>query len=305
MNNICVLLVLLIPLLPGFLYGQPGSHVAITKDIVYRKVDGKELKLDIGKPEGSGPFPVVLFFHGGGWQQGNKSHMHKWIRRFVEQDYVGVAVAYRFAPEHRWPSQIEDAKEAVRFLRAHAAQYNIDPQRVGVMGESAGGYLALMLGVTDPKDSLEGESQFPEVSSAVQGVVSYFSATDFTVPRKELSPELKQEMLNYYKKPLDQVLRDFTGATSKDDPRLTRISVLPYVDEQDAPVLMFQGDMDPFVSLDHGLEIEKEIGRSRSATRTCCRQRGWPWIYRSRPGEDDSTDDDFSGTYSSAGREMN
>jgi acetyl esterase/lipase len=259
MNKICVLLVLLTLLLPGFLYGQPGSDAAITKDIVYRKIDGKELKLDIGKPEGSGPFPVVLFFHGGGWQQGNKSHMHKWIRKFAERGYVGVTVAYRFAPEYRWPSQIEDAKEAVRFLRAHAAEYNIDPQRVGVMGESAGGYLALMLGVTNLKDSLEGESQFPEVSSAVQGVVSYFSATDFTTPRKELSPELKQEMLNYYKKPLDQVLRDFTGATSKDDPRLTRISVLPYVDENDAPVLIFQGDMDPFVSLEHAIKLKKKL----------------------------------------------
>jgi acetyl esterase/lipase len=259
MNKICVLLVLLTLLLPGFLYGQPGSDVAITKDIVYRKIDRKELKLDIGKPEGSGPFPVVLFFHGGGWQQGNKSHMHKWIRKFVEQGYVGVTVAYRFAPEYRWPSQIEDAKEAVRFLRAHAAEYNIDPQRVGVMGESAGGYLALMLGVTDLKDSLEGKSQFPEFSSAVQCVVSYFSATDFTAPRKELSPELKQDMLNYYNKPLDQVLTDFTGATSKDDPRLTRISVLSYVDENDAPVLIFQGDMDPFVSLEHAIKLQKKL----------------------------------------------
>lgn len=254
-----LLLLLSILLLPCALYAQAPSTVAITKDIVYRKVDGKELKLDIGKPDGSGPFPVVLFFHGGGWQQGDKSHMHKWIRRFVERGYVGVAVAYRFAPAYRWPSQIEDAKEAVRFLRAHATHYNIDPERVGVMGESAGGYLALMLGVTNPKDSLEGESQFPGFSSAVQGVVSYFSATDFTAPRKELSPELKQEMLNYYNKPLSQVLTDFTGATSKDDPRLKRISVLPYVDANDAPVLLFQGDMDPFVSLDHALKLKKKL----------------------------------------------
>ena len=254
-----LLLLVCILFLPCALYAQEPSTVAITKDIVYSKKDGKELKLDIGKPDGSGPFPVVLFFHGGGWQQGDKSHMHKWIRRFVERGYVGVAVAYRFAPAYRWPSQIEHAKEAVRFLRAHAPHYNIDPERVGVMGESAGGYLALMLGVTNPKDSLEGESQFAEFSSAVQGVVSYFSATDFTAPRKELSPELKQEMLNYYKKPLSQVLTDFTGATSKDDPRLKRISVLPYVDENDAPVLLFQGDMDPFVSLDHALKLKKKL----------------------------------------------
>src|SRR5690606_28055740 len=107
---------------------------------------------------------------------------------------------------------------------------------IGVMGESAGGYLALMVGVTSPDDGLEGATELSEFSSRVQSVVSYFSATDFTTPRKELTPALKQAMLDYYNKPLEQVRMDFTGSTD-----LKKISVLPYVDACDPPVLIFHG----------------------------------------------------------------
>jgi acetyl esterase/lipase len=113
--------------------------------------------------------------------------MHKWIRTYASLGYVGVSVAYRFAPQFKWPAQVQDVKTAVRYLRAHAGELDIDPAHIGVMGESAGGYLALMLGVTSPGDSLEGKSDYPELSSSVQAVVSYFSATDFTLPGEPLN----------------------------------------------------------------------------------------------------------------------
>ena len=179
------------------LKGQTPSEVSITKDIVYGHTGGVDLKLDIGYPKGKGPFPVILFFHGGGWQQGDKWHMHRWIQKFASSGYAGVAVGYRFAPEFKWPSQIQDAKTAVRYLRAHAKELNIDPNRIGAMGESAGGYLALMLGVTSPPDGLDGENEYAEFSSRVQAVTSFFSATDFTLPPTQLTPEKDEEMLKY------------------------------------------------------------------------------------------------------------
>lgn len=250
---------------PTVSFGQSSAETVIRKDIVYSHAAGQELKLDIGYPDGEGPFPAVLFFHGGGWQQGNKSHMHKWIRKFVSSGYVGVSVAYRFAPEFKWPSQIEDAKEAVRYVRAHAKEFKIDPAHVGVMGESAGGYLALMVGVASPKDSLEGKSELRECPDNVQAIVSYFSATDFTATRQKLTPALEQEMQNYYKKSLPEVLADFTGTNDPHDPLLKRISVLPYVDENDPPVLIFQGDTDPFVSVDHALKLNRELEKANVA----------------------------------------
>jgi len=238
--------------------GQSPSEILIRRDIVYGHAGGVDLRLDIGQPEGKGPFPVILFFHGGGWQQGDKSHMHKWIRKVVASGYVGVSVGYRFAPMYKWPSQVQDAKTAVRYLRAHADEYNIDPARVGVMGESAGGYLALMTGVTSPTDNLEGD-ELLEFSSRVQCVVSYVSGTDFTLRGLPLTPEMESEMQQYYHKSLKEVRTDFTGATGPDDPILKKISVLSYIDKEDVPVLMFYGDSDPVVSIEHGYKLQRAL----------------------------------------------
>lgn len=257
--KMCVKLVVILfsQVVQATLWAQSPLEVIIRKDIVYSHVDGQQLKLDIGQPQGEGPFPAVVFFHGGGWQQGNKSHMHKWMRKFVSSGYVGVSVAYRFAPEYKWPCQIEDAKEAIRFLRAHAKEYTINKNKIGVMGESAGGYLALMIALTSPTDSLEGKTDFGEISSDVQAVVSFFSATDFMAPRQELSPELKQEMQKYYNKSLEEVRADFIGTTDAQDPRLAMMSVISYVDPNDPPVLMFHGDDDPFVSVEQAVKLEE------------------------------------------------
>ena len=246
-------------LFPLYLKGQTQNEVNITRDIVYGHAGGVELKMDMGIPEGKGPFPLILFFHGGGWQQGDKSHMHKWIRKVVASGYAGVSVGYRFAPEYKWPSQVQDAKTAVRYLRAQARELNLDPSRFATMGESAGRYLALMVGMTSSKDKLEGEGGYSAFSSKVQAVVSYVSATDFTLPRAELSPELQAEMQQYYHKSLDQVRMDFTGVDNPDDPILKKISVLSYVDKGDPPVMMFYGDSDPIVSLAHAYALQRAL----------------------------------------------
>ena len=253
-------------LLPFFLVlcfhsrGQSNSEITILKDVVYGHAGGVDLKLDLAHPTGGiGPHPAIVFFHGGGWQQGNKSHMHKWLRMFAAEGYLAVTVGYRFAPEFKWPCQVEDAKNAVRFLRAHAAKYNVDPNRIGVMGESAGGYLALMSAVTDRKDSLEGNGGWTNYSSKVQASASYFSAADFTTSRPALSPAVEEEVQRYYNKSLQQVLTDFTGATSPDDPILKRISVSAYIDKNDPPVLLFQGDKDPFVSVEQAEKLNRAL----------------------------------------------
>lgn len=246
---------------PLSLIGQPPS-VTIQTDIVYGHAGGVDLKLDIGYPEGTGPFPVIVFMHGGGWQQGDKSHMHKWVRKFTSAGYVGVSVGYRFAPEFKWPAQVQDVKTAVQYLRAHSGELKIDPARIGAMGESAGGYLALMLGVTSPGDGLEGQNDYTNYPSNVQAVVSFVSATDFTLPGLPLTPELEAEMQKYYNKSLKEVRTDFTGATGPDDPILKKISVVSYVDKSDPPVLMFYGDIDPIVSIEHAYRLQRALEKA-------------------------------------------
>jgi acetyl esterase/lipase len=245
------------------LSAQPAKDIFIEKDIVYGHAGGVDLKFDLAKPiEGIGPFPIIVFFHGGGWQAGDKSHGHHWIQMFAKSGYVGVTVGYRFAPAFKWPSQVQDAKTAIRYLRANAEALNIDPDRIGVMGESAGGYLALMVGVTDPADDLEGDGGSPEISSGVHAVVSYFSVSDFTLPGAKLSQEVETDVMQYYKKPLSEVLADFIGTQDPDDSILTKMSVITYIDKNDPPVQIFQGDTDPFVSVEQAQRLKRALEKA-------------------------------------------
>ena len=245
------------------LSAQPSNEIFIRKDIVYGHAGGTELKLDLAEPTGhAGPFPLIIFFHGGGWQAGDKSHGHHWISMFADSGFVGATVGYRFAPEFKWPSQVQDAKAAIKFLRSNASLFNIDPGRIAVMGESAGGYLALMAGVTDQADSLEGDSGSAQVSSRVQAVVSYFSVSDFSLPAGKLSPEVEAGVMQYYKKPLDQVLAEFFGTRNPDESLLKKMSVITYVDKSDPPLQIFQGDADPFVSVNQAQRLDSALEKA-------------------------------------------
>src|SRR5207253_7695708 len=124
----------------------------------------------------SGPSPVVMYVHGGGWTSGDKSWVDGVLKEseFTGRGYLVAAVNYRLAPQYRWPAQIEDVKCAVRYLRANAATYNIDPNRIGAWGTSAGGHLVALMGLAGPDAGLEGKGGNPDQSSRVQAVVDMF-----------------------------------------------------------------------------------------------------------------------------------
>ncbi len=138
---------------------QPG--VITLRDIPYAHASGHDLLLDLyvpaaGIPDGHGPRPVIVFFHGGGWRVGSKAEVEKKAVLLVgETGYAVASVNYRLSQDARWPAPIIDGKSAVRWVRANARRYNIDPHRVGAMGFSAGGHIAAMLGVTAGVASLE------------------------------------------------------------------------------------------------------------------------------------------------------
>lgn len=150
-------------------------------DLPFAQVGDETLRLDLSLPTTSdGPFPVVLCLHGGGWVAGSRKQMTHTLEVLARRGYVACAPDYRLAPQHRWPACLHDCKAAVRWLRAHAGKYGLDPSRIGVVGLSAGGHLACLLGVTDPRDGLEGTGGNLDRSSAVQAVVSLSGPTDLT-----------------------------------------------------------------------------------------------------------------------------
>ena len=133
-----------------------------------------------GRKTGDGPFPAILCIHGGGFRAGTRQGYDGLCVQLAEQGYVAVTVSYRLAPKYPFPAAIHDVKAAVRWLRANAAKYHIDPERIGVTGGSAGGHLAQFLGVTGDVKEFEGDGGNPEQSSRVACVVNYYGPSDFT-----------------------------------------------------------------------------------------------------------------------------
>ena len=130
------------------------------------------------------PRPAIVYIHGGGWYLGDKggASTFQFLRRFAEAGYVTASINYRLSDEAHFPASVEDCKLALRYLRAHAAEYGIETTRVGVIGCSAGGHLSAMLAVTRPEDGLDGAGEYPNESSAVQAAVLICPVTDPSVP---------------------------------------------------------------------------------------------------------------------------
>ena len=150
-------------------------------DVEYSNPGGESLKLDLARPKtGEGPFPAVLCIHGGGFRAGDRQSYDGLCIKLAERGYVAATITYRLAPRHKFPAAIFDTKAAVRWLRANAATYKINPDRIGVMGGSAGGHLAQFLGVTAHVPRFEGHGGNPHYSSSVSCVVNFFGPSDFT-----------------------------------------------------------------------------------------------------------------------------
>jgi acetyl esterase/lipase len=148
-------------------------------DVEIGRVGERVLHAEIARPKDppAQPMPAVLWIHGGGWSGG--SHKGNQAMALAAKGYFTASIEYRLSGEAKWPAQIEDCKLGVRWLRANAAKYNVDPDKIGCWGSSAGGHLVICLGVMDdPK--FEGTGGYPGVSSRVQAVVDFFGPSDMT-----------------------------------------------------------------------------------------------------------------------------
>jgi acetyl esterase/lipase len=221
--------------------------LTIDQDIAYSKVGTRELKLDIAHAaEGDGPFPAVIVIHGGAWRQGNKADVRPILPQFVEHGYVAISPEYRFCPQNAFPAQIHDVKAAVRWLKVNAKKYRIDPDRIGAMGFSAGGHLAMMLGLTSPNDGLEGDVSAGAPDSRVKAVVNYFGPTDLAAND---IPDICKPWV-----------KDFLGGSPRDRPdAAAKASPLTFVSKDDAPVLTFQGTKDSLVPYTQAIKLAEAM----------------------------------------------
>ncbi|MFI5455615.1 MAG: alpha/beta fold hydrolase [Isosphaerales bacterium] len=224
-----------------------GPKVTFEQDIVYSKIGSSELKLDLARPaEGEGLIPVIVVIHGGAWRGGNKSDVRAISSEFVRRGYATVAPQYRFCPKDPFPAQVHDVKAAVRWVKSNAKKYRIDPDRVGAIGFSAGGHLALFLGLTGPNDGLEGDVAAGAPDSRVRAVVNYFGPTD-----------LAAQDIPDVSKPL---VKDFLGGSPQEKPEAAaKASPLTFVSKDDAPILTFQGTKDPLVPFTQAIKLAEAM----------------------------------------------
>ena len=196
--------------------------------------------MDLRVPDGSGPFPVIVFLHSGAWISGDRSGGP--AIREAQRGYAVASIDYRLAPKFHWPAQIEDCKAAVRWLRANAARFHLDPHRIGVFGTSAGGHLAAVLGTSAGIAELEGlELGNAQFSSAVRAVVDLYGPVDLLTMDAQKLPCYPGLSANDSFMPPSLLI----GCPIQSCPEKTLTSnPITYVDKSDPPFLILQGKLD-------------------------------------------------------------
>ncbi len=205
---------------------------------------GKQLKLNIARPvDAEGPRPALIFVHGGGWTSGSRSKFNDLIQEAASRGLVAATIDYRLSGD-LFPGQVEDVKCAIRWMRAHAEQYQIDDERIGLLGASAGGHLALMAAFTDHSDGFADRGEWRNHRSDVKAVVNWYGVADMHEQRRSLS---------FIKKiGFDQM---FGG-------ELTAASPVTYVDSEVPPVHTSHGTADKTVPYEQAILLKSALDQA-------------------------------------------
>ncbi|MCS7167642.1 MAG: alpha/beta hydrolase [Gemmatales bacterium] len=218
----------------------------VLRDLEYVPEGHERHKLDLYLPQKANkPMPLIVWIHGGGWRGGSKDNPPTlWL---AERGYALASINYRLSQHATFPAQIHDCKAAIRWLRAHASKYDIDPNRIGVIGASAGGHLAALLGAGGDIPELEGNLGLTKVSSRVQAVCDIFGPTDF----------LRFEPMNRDPK---SVLAQLLGGTVEEKKELARLaSPVTHASKDDPPFLILHGTADKVVPLAQSEYLENAL----------------------------------------------
>ncbi|HEY8751513.1 MAG TPA: alpha/beta hydrolase [Tepidisphaeraceae bacterium] len=243
LNRCAALLIVSLFLCTSALAADPAYETGIE----YANPDNQHLQLNLARPaDGDGPFPAVICIHGGGFRAGKREGWDAMCKQLAARGYVAGTITYRLAPKYPFPAAVEDSKAAVRWFRLNAAKYHIDPDRIAVLGDSAGGHLTQFLAVTNNVHDFDGD-QNPGPSSAVQCAAAFYGPCDFT---------------KSYGKSVDaaEVLPLFLGGNLEQQYRRHIIaSPLYWVTPDVPPILLLHGTKDLYVNYEQATLMHERL----------------------------------------------
>lgn len=236
------------------------NQVEVKLDQPYAGNDNPKQMVDVYLPKkrnGDKPLPVVAMIHGGGWVNGDRlGYAALGIQLARTGDYAAVGVGYRLSKEAHWPSQVYDCKAAIRWIRAHAKEYNLDADKIAVWGSSAGGHLSSLLGTSGDVKELEGDlGPNKDFSSRVQCVVNLCGPEDFT----------KALMFDKQGQPIwnDDAVSGLLGGNAQEKTTEAKAaSPVTHVTKDDPPFITFHGTKDQRVAYLHAEGIHAALQKA-------------------------------------------
>ena len=257
MRHLLVLALLAVPSVAVAQQKLPAG-VEAHRDLAYGPHKERNT-LDVFTPKSDKPTPLIIWIHGGAWQAGSKNGGNP-AMRFLEKGYAVASINYRLSQHAIFPAQIQDCKAAVRFLRAIAKKFNLNPDAFGAWGSSAGGHLVALLGTSGDVKELEGEvGEHKGVSSRVQAVCDFFGPTDLT----KMAEQEKVKGKIDHDSPNSPESKLVGGPIQQNKDKAAKANPITFVTKDDPPVLMLHGDADPLVPLGQSeilLEALKKAG---------------------------------------------
>jgi len=242
---------------------QPGrstlpAGTKVHRNLEYIKDGHERQRLDLYVPENAdSPLPVIVWIHGGAWLAGSKDFTGQ-VLGFVDKGYAVASIGYRLSQHATFPSQIEDCKAAIRWLRANAATYQLDPEHIGVWGESAGGHLAALVGATGDVRELESIGGNAEESSRVQAVVDFFGPTDFL----QMSAHAVKGSFLEHDAPSSPESRLIGGPIQDNREKAQRANPIRYLTKNAPPFFIAHGEQDPVVPCHQSELLDEALKRA-------------------------------------------
>jgi len=224
------------------------EDVDFAGDIAYVENAHERQKFDIAFSKKGRARPLLVWIHGGAYMGGDKAENHAIWGELLKAGYAVATINYRLSGDAKWPAQITDCKAAIRYLRAHAKEYHLDPGRIGVWGSSAGGHLAALVGASGGEKSFD-VGQHLDQSSAVSCAVDLFGPADFETMPQYTSPDSPEARL--WGRPTSEAVGLARAA-----------SPLTYLSRDTPPILILHGDADDVVNVDQSRRFEAAMKKA-------------------------------------------